>query len=209
MNRLVLGAVVALMAAGAHSADRFLTAEEQAKLQPVPGEEGLMRYSPSGKLGTDFPKALIGSVTFFYAEDSKSKDIDADEMKQISDAMKQAMVQVLSKDWQIVQAPGPDVAQVNVAITDIKLKHKKRGLLGYTPIGLVATGVGNLAGMRLTLGNAVLEGEVIDSASGDVINLFAVEKIGNFDDKKGMSWEDVRLAFIDAATRAVAQQKGG
>jgi hypothetical protein len=121
--------------------------------------------------------------------------------------MKQALVQVLSKDWQIVHQPGTDVAQVNLAVTNIELKHKKRGLLGYTPIGLVATTAGNLAGKRMTLGNASLQGEVIDSASGNLVNLFAVEKIGEFDDKKGMSWEDVRLAFIDAASKALAEQK--
>lgn len=207
MRKIAVAVVVALLAAGAH-AEQFLTAEEEAKLEPVPGVDGVLRHSPSGKMARDYPKGLIGSVTFFFAEKSKSKDIDADEMKQISDAMKQALVTVAGKNWQIVQQPGPDVVQINVAITDIELKNKKRGLLGYTPIGLVTTTARNLAGKRLTLGNAQLQGEIIDSISGDVISIFALEKIGEFDDKKGMSWEDVRLAFIDAATRAIGQQQG-
>ena len=88
----------------------------------------------------------------------------------------------------------------------IEIKNKKRGLLGYTPIGLVATTAGNLAGVRLRLVDAELQGEFADSASGELINVFAVEEIGSFDDKKGMSWEDVRLTLLDAATRAIAEQ---
>jgi hypothetical protein len=200
--------LVSWVAVSAQAAEQFLTAEEMAKLKPVPGADGAMRYSPGGKLPRDYPKILVGGVTFFYSDDNNSKGIDPDDLKDISDAMKQALVQVLSKDWQIVHQPGPDVAQINLAVTNIELKHKKRGLLGYTPIGLVATTAGNLAGKRMTLANAGLQGEVIDSASGDVVNLLAIEKIGEFDDKKGMSWEDVRLAFIDAATKAVAEQTG-
>ena len=204
MKRIAIVALVSLMAAGAQAAEHFLTAEESAKLQPVEGIDGVLRYSAEGKQTSDYPKLLVGSVTFFYAEDSKGKGIDPDDMKDISEAMKQAIVQVTSKNWQVVHQPGPDVAQINLALTDVKLKHKKRGLFGYTPIGLVTTTAGNLAGKRMELRGAKVEGEVIDSTSGDVVSLFAVTKIGNLDDEKGMSWEDVRLAFIDAATRATA-----
>jgi hypothetical protein len=207
MKGIAIAVLVSLVAVSAQAAEEFLTAEEMAKLKPVAGADGAMRYSPGGKLARDYPKVLIGGVTFFYDDESKGKGVDPDDLKDISDAMKQALVQVLSKDWQIVHQPGADVAQVNLAVTNIELKNKKRGLLGYTPIGLVATTAGNLAGKRMTLGNAGLQGEVIDSASGNLVNLFAVEKIGEFDDKKGMSWEDVRLAFIDAASKALAEQK--
>jgi hypothetical protein len=135
--------------------------------------------------------------------------MDADEIGQISDAMKIALVEVASTRWQIVYRPGPDTAQINVAVTGIKMKNKKRGLLGYTPIGLIATTAGNLAGMRLTLTDAQLQGEVIDAQTGDLVSIFAVDRIREFDNEKGMSWEDVRLAFIDAASRALAEQTGG
>ncbi len=206
MKRLVMTVMLVLMAAGAQAAEEFLSAEEKAKLQPVPGVEGVLRYSPAGKLPRDYEKILIGSVTFFFSDKSKSKDIDADELKQISDAMKQALVTAASNHWQIVHQPGPGIGLLNVAITQIEIKNKKRGLLGYTPIGLVATTAGNLAGVRLRLVDAELQGEFADSASGELINVFAVEEIGSFDDKKGMSWEDVRLTLLDAATRAIAEQ---
>lgn len=205
LKRLVITVMLVLIAASARASEEFLSAEEKAKLQPIAGVEGVARYSPSGKLARDYEKMLIGSVTFFFSDKSKSKDIDADEMKQISDAMKQALVTVCSKNWQIVPQPGSGIVQVNLAITNIELKHKKRGLLGYTPAGLVVTTTANLAGMRLRLASAQLQGEFLDSDTGELINVFAVEKIGEFDDEKGMSWDDVRLALQDAATRATAR----
>ena len=133
----------------------------------------------------------------------KVKEIDADELKLISDGMKTALASALATHVEIVTEPGPGVLQFNLAITDISMKNKKRGLLGYTPIGLVTTAVGNLAGLRIRLHKAQLQGESIDAETGALVGLFAIEKIGNFDDKKGLSWEDVRGTLEDSARKVV------
>lgn len=154
---------------------------------------------PTPVLGID--QLLIGSVTFFFAEDSKSKDIDADELKQISDALRSSLKEATKGRFEIVDQPGPGVLQINVGVANIKLQNKKRGLLGYTPIGLVATTAGNLAGLRVTLADASLQGETLEGVSGEEITYFQIETIGEFDDKKGMSWEDVRATLNDMAGR--------
>ena len=195
--------VMCLFLATSVSADeQFLEPEELELLQPVAEVEGLMRHQVGDTAPSDFERVLIGGVTFFFADDSKSKDIDADELKKISDALRDSLKEAAQNRWEVVEEPGPGVLQVNVGVSKIKLRNKKRGLLGFTPIGLVTTTAGNLAGMRLTLADASLQGESLDSVSGEPVTYFMVDSIGEYDDEKGMSWEDVRATLQDFATRA-------
>jgi hypothetical protein len=40
--------------------------------------------------------------------------------------------------YNVVDAPGPNIVYLRIALTDLYLKKKKRKLLAYTPIGAVA-----------------------------------------------------------------------
>ena len=206
MNRSILTVLLLGFIATASAQEQFLEPGEISKLRHVAGLEGVSNYNPPGVDITAYKKALIGGVTFFFAEKSKVKEIDADELKQISDALKGALSSALSPYVEIVTEPGPGVLQFNVAITDITMKNKKRGLLGYTPIGIVTTAAGNLAGMRIRLFGAQVQGETIDSESGEVVGLFAIEKIGNFDEDKDLSWEDVR-GTLEHTAKQIASMK--
>ena len=43
--------------------------------------------------------------------------------------------------YQIAASPGPNTLTMRMALTNLHLKKKGRGLLGYTPVGFVASGV--------------------------------------------------------------------
>ncbi len=183
--------------------ESFLDPSELAKLTPHPDVPGASRYITPGVDIEKYSKIIVGNVGFYYAPDSKSKEIDADAMKKVSDAMKAALVQAAANKREVVLTKGPGAALINIAVTDLILQNKKRGLLGYTPIGLVVTTTGNLAGMRIQLKNAKIEGEVVDSVTGEVLSIFRVDSIGNWDDKKGMSWDDLRETFQDSVSKAL------
>lgn len=208
LNHKLLAAALLLIPFSALAADTFLEPHEAALLKPAAGIPGLENYTAAGKDPTKFSKVVMGSITFFFADDSKTKDMDAKEATQITDALKQAMVDNLKKHYEIVDQPGPDTLLINMAVTDIKMKNKKRGLLGWTPIGLVVTSAGNLTGSRLVLDKAVLQGESLDSQSGDIVGLFQVSQIEQLDDKKQLTWEDVRLTLNDLANRALKDRFG-
>jgi hypothetical protein len=188
--------------------DSFLEPQESALLKPDPKVAGLKNYNTPGKDLGSYTKVVIGSITLYYAQDSKAKDISADEMTEINKDLRGALVDALSKHFDVVAKPGPDSMLMNVAVTNIKLKHKKRGLLGYTPIGLVATTAGNIAGKRLVIGHASLQGEFVDSVSGDELTIFQVDQVKNLDDKKQLSWKDVQLTLKDMADKAVQARFG-
>ena len=144
---------------------------------------------------------LIGAIKVYYAEDSKSRAIDPADLKLITDKMRNSVILNLARHVEIVDEPGPGVALLNVAIVKVNYQNKKRGLLGYTPVGLVATSAGNAANLRLALADAKIQGETVDSVSGKKLTLFEVNQIEKT--KKNMEWEDVHKALNDFARRAV------
>ncbi|MEH6568841.1 MAG: DUF3313 family protein [Halioglobus sp.] len=195
--------ILAIVLTGSAQAEHFLEPAEIARLTPHPAVTGISRYISEGVNLDLYDKRLIGSVTFYFAEKSKSKGMDADEMKQISDTMKDSLLAVASEQGKVVSAPEEGTILINVAITDINMQNKKRGLLGYTPMGLVASTAGNLAGIRVQLRDANIEGEVVDSITGKVLLVFRTDDIGNWDDKKGLSWEDLRATLEDIMAKVV------
>ena len=192
-------AVFALVLAGHVSgAESFLNESERAQLTPNPEVPGVMRHVTQGVGPGDYDKMLFGSVTLYFAESSKAKDIDADEAKAISDSMRAAVVKAVAGagSMEVAETPGPSTVLINVAITEIDMQKKKRGLLGYTPVGLVASAAGELAGMtRMQLKDANIEGELVDSVSGDVVALFRIDEVPKKKGEKSRSWDDVTTIF--------------
>lgn len=205
--RILIALITAVSMTSLQAAESFLDAAEVEKLEPHPQVEGVSRHVTAGADPSKYSKMILGNVTFYFADDSKAKDIDADEAKQISDAMKAAMIAAAMDHAEVVLSPGPGAALINIAITEIDMQNKKRGLLGYTPIGLVMTTAGNLTGLRMQLRSAKLEGELVDSQTGDIISVFRIDSIGNWDDKKGVSWNDLASTFEDSLRKGISASR--
>lgn len=205
--RLLTTLLALLLSSQVLAAEYFLNEEERAKLAPHPEVPGVINYwYPGVDLGS-INNVLLGSVTLYFDDDSKYKEIDANEAKQISDAMRAAMVEAATGKVNIVSEPGPSTALLNVAITEIKLDKKKRGLLGYTPVGLVVTTAADLAGMRMELKNAKIEGEMVDAVTGDMLAIFRVENIPKEKGADSRTWNDVTRVFEDLMGKGIIAAK--
>lgn len=201
-----IGILTILLVGTAQAAEHFLDPGEIALLAPHPDVEGASRHLFDGVDESQYDRRIIGSVTFYFAEKSKAKGMDADEMKKISDSMKAALFAVASEKGEVSLTPGDGAVLINLAITEINMQNKKRGLLGYTPVGLVTSTAANLAGLRMQLRDAKIEGEVVDSVTGSVLAVFRVEDIGNWDGKKAMSWEDLSGTLQGAMAKVIGAQ---
>ena len=200
----ITGVLLAIFLMGsAQAAEHFLDAAEIARLTPIPKVDGISMHIYEGVDTSDYDRRIVGGVTFYFAEKSKAKGIDADEMKLISDSIKAALFTAASERGEVSLTPGEGAIMINVAITEINMQNKKRGLLGYTPIGLAASTVGNLAGLRIQLRDAKIEGEAVDSVTGSVLAVFRIDQIGNFDGKKAMSWEDLGGTLHDTLVQVI------
>jgi len=193
--------VASLLAGPSFAADQMLTSKEQAMLKPDLDIKGVGRHVYPGVNIHDYPKVLIGAITVYYADDSKSKAIDPDVLRLVTDKMRNSMTLNLARHVEIVDEPGPGVALLNVAIVKVNYQNKKRGLLGYTPAGFIATSAGNAANLRVALADAKIQGESVDSVSGKKLTIFEVQQIEKA--KKNMEWDDVVKALKDFSRRAI------
>ena len=202
--KLLFGLAALVLASSLHATEHFLDQKELDSLTPHPAVPGVSRYVTPGADPTSYSKIIVGSVSFFFAEGSKTKSIDADEMKMISDAIKSAMVAAAAEKREVVLTKGPGAVLMNIAVTEINLQNKKRGLLGYTPVGFVVSSTANMAGLRIQLKDARIEGEAVDSVTGETISIFRLDEIADIDGKKNLSWDDLVGTFQNALAKALA-----
>jgi hypothetical protein len=165
--------------------------EDYSKLKPIAGTTTRI-YTAPGSLEAykNYKAVMIDQPEFIIAEDSKYRGIKPDEAKAVADKMRHSMSKAVSKSIPVVDIAGPGVLHVRVAASNVHLKKKKRGLLGYTPAGFVvttATQAGQDMEQKIVLQDMNLEIEVMDSQTQEV--LFAmVEKIEPGVKKPGESW---------------------
>ena len=173
------------------------------QFEPDKDRPGAMIYRKPGVDITSYKKILIDPIEIFVAEDSKYKGLSADEAKTIADTLRQALVKELEPDYPVVDVPGDGVLGIRLAITNVHLQTKKRGLLGYTPIGFVVTSAANLAGMRMELSQATIEAELLDGGTNEQVGA-VIDPLGNDKEDEKPSWEEVgkRLEYYAKRLRA-------
>ncbi len=126
----------------------------------VPGAEKRM---------PNYSAVMIDQPEIFIAPNSKYKGMKPDDMKALADAFRTSMAQALAQDFMIVEQAGPNVLYLRFAISNLQLKKKRKGLLSYTPVGIVA-GVATSAltsdiTKKIDLKGLTIEMEVLDSSS--------------------------------------------
>ncbi|MGB5305105.1 MAG: DUF3313 domain-containing protein [Gammaproteobacteria bacterium] len=161
---------------------------------------GAMIWTKEGFDRTQYTKVMIEPVTVFIADDSKYKGLDADELKAMADGFREALTKTLEPDVPVVSQPGAGVLYVRAAITNVHMAKKKRGLLGYTPVGFVVTAAQDAAGARVSLKNAVVEMELLDAQSNERLGVL-VDKTPTTADKKELSWDSITATFDYYANR--------
>ena len=198
---IAIALVATLLAGPSFAAEQMLTSEEQALLKPSKEFKAVSSYDYPGFNINDYPKVLIGAITVYYSDDSKSKAIAPDDLKVLTDKIRHSLTLNLSRHVEIVDEPGPGVMLLNVAIVKVKYANKKRGLLGYTPVGFVTITAANAANIRLALVDAKIQGETVDSVSGKLLSIVEIQKIQKA--KKQMTLEDVQATVKDFTRRLI------
>jgi hypothetical protein len=141
----------------------------------------------------NYSAVMIDQPEIFIAPDSKYKGMKPDDMKVLADAFRTSMSQSLAQDFMIVEQAGPNVLYVRFAITNLQLKKKKKGLLSFTPVGLVA-GVAKSAltsdiTKKIDLKGLVMEMEVLDSNSEQ--QLAAAVEVRSGSKEEPASWAEL------------------
>lgn len=83
---------------------------------------------------------MIDQPDLFVHPESKCRGMKPHDMKAIADAMRAALTTELESGYEIVEATGPIVLYVRVAVGDLMLKAHKRSIQSYSPVGFVVHG---------------------------------------------------------------------
>ena len=173
--------------------------ENMPELTQDPDRSGAMIWEKPGFNRADYTRVQIEPVTIFISPDSEYKGLNADDMKKLADGFYEAMIKTLEPDVPVVSQGGKGVLYVRAAITNVKLAKKKRGLLGYTPIGLVVGAAESATGANILLKDAELEFEALDSVSGERVGVL-VDKAPETGSEK-LSWDSISATFKYYAER--------
>jgi hypothetical protein len=166
--------------------------------------KGALIYKKPGTELKAYTKIMIDPIEIWYAPDSKYKGIKPDDLKTLADTFLAAIVEELEPDYPVVSKPGPGVLGIRLAITNVYAKKKKRGLLGYTPIGFVATTAKNLAvGPGISLVDATIEVEMLDSQTNERLGALIDRQSASPEKKKKekTSWEEIEKTLKFYAKR--------
>lgn len=181
--------------------------ENPPQLTPDATRPGAMIWVKPGFEPSRYKAVLLEPVTIFISPDSKYKGIDASELLTLASGFRESMINTLEPEIPVVNKPGPGVLLVRSALTDVKLEKKKRGLLGYTPIGIVVVAAQNLAGKRISLKDAELQFEVLDSQTNERLGVL-VDKSPKEAKEKKLSWDGIKATFDVYAQRFKERLRG-
>jgi len=131
--------------------------KDYSKLEPHPDIDGRHRYINPNMNAGDYSKFIVDPVVLSLSEKGKGRGIDQKDLNEQVTFFHQKIVEELEQGYQVVSSPGPGVARVRVAITDI---DKTNPLLNIHP-GTKLTGAG--------LGGAGMEAELVDSVTSRTI----------------------------------------
>lgn len=147
---------------------------------------------------------MVDQPEILISPESDYKGAKPEDLAAIAALMREGLSARLSAGgYNVVQAPGPGVIYIRLALTDLKMKKKKRGVLGYTPIGFVVkAGADALKEMmdKYDIMGMTIQGELTDSQSNEV--LFAIVA-----ERGAMGEKPVRMDFDELD--AQMQEFGG
>ena len=140
------------------------------------------RYLAPNKAMGNYSKFIIDPVETFFHVKSKAKDnVNQEDLTTIKNYMHSKIVEVIEDGYEIVYRPGPGVARLRVAITDLKKSKPVMNVIPQTK--LIGSG----------LGGASMEVEVIDSETGAQLGAVVESQLGQRLSLKGVTrWGDAK-----------------
>lgn len=175
--------------------------ENMPMLSPDPERAGAMIWEKPGLNRASYTKVMLDPITIFISPDSEYKGINAEELKKIADRFTQAITKALEPDIPVIDEKGPGVLYVRAALTNMKVAKISRGLLEFSPFGLL---VDSSAGPPYILKETILEIEMIDSMSGERMAVLVDKAPGGLNVEKP-SWNAVNKTLVFYAERFKAR----
>lgn len=130
---------------------------DYSQLKPHPEVEGALAYENPAKDLRQYKKFIVDPVLTHFSPSEEGTAIDPEDLKGLTEYFHGALVKGLSASghYQVVNAAGPDVLRLRIAITAISKT---------TPVANIHPAM-KLSGIGL--GGAAMEAEALDSVSNE------------------------------------------
>jgi hypothetical protein len=164
------------------------------------GESLLIYKNPkvSSIPANTYTKVMLDPVLFFRGPESKMHGISQDQAQLMADTFYALIYQEISKDFEMVDKPGPGTLRAQVAMTHLEESWPMLDVISTIPAPMNALAAGSMlkniaTGKPAFKGEAVIEAKVIDAQTGDILRAGVDRRVG----KKRLSadsfnsWSDV------------------
>ena len=173
-----------------------------SRLQPDPENSDLLDYWKNKDVLKNANKFILDPVIVYLIPEAQQRGIDPEQLAKLTQYFTKAISDELkSGHYELVTEPGPGVLVLRVAITNVEPAGGKENaaMKGAEDAAThaVAPGVSLLV-PRLSVGKVAIEGEIVDSVSGEVMVAFITSKDGRryFSGLKAYEkWGDIDAAF--------------
>ena len=168
---------------------------EDYKILGKSGEYGNARmYVAKGTIESmaAYDSIMIDQPFIYIDSDSTSKGMKPDSMTAIAETLRSSLSEAVSEQYKVVEKEGQGVLYFRWAITNMYLQKPSRKLRHFTPVGVVANAARNgLSDFidKNTLVDLRLEGELIDSVTGEVFVALTLDR-GQRKDKSAKVKQD-------------------
>src|SRR5579872_105009 len=177
--------------------------DDYSGLSPDPKNGDLLIYVKDKDVLKTYHKFLIDPVTVYLLPEAADRGIDPDDLDRLARYFTDAITDELddSNRYEVVTEPGPGVVVVRIAITNVEpTGGKKNAALkaGATAASVAVAPGASLLVPRLSVGRVEIEGEMLDSVSGERMAAFVTGKGGRrwFSGLNAYKkWGDINAAF--------------
>lgn len=177
--------------------------DDYAILIPNAEVKGDYNFKKEGVTISKYPDVLIEPIEIWLDPESTYKGVSPDMLKEMTEEFRNIMIQNLVGTVNWVFEPGEGVMSLRIAITNVYAKKPKKSILSYTPIGLVKNGIKKAAGTNYSLTNAVMESELSDSVTGELLGALMATQFGKVEGKKKdkVTWDEITDDFTAISLR--------
>ena len=135
--------------------------EDYDNLKESQANQTMLSYvSPDFERGK-YKKFMIDDIVTKFSEEAKGNKIDQEKLDELTAFFKSEIINKVSEDYTIVEEPGDDVAQIQIAITEILPGRLFSNIFPVSVAVNTATGRGK--------GGASLEMRVVDSMTNELL----------------------------------------
>jgi hypothetical protein len=165
-----------------------------SELQAGGEGQALMRYRDPNVDFSKYDKIKLDPVTVWTNQRSNLADLPVDEIQSLVDYLDASLRNRLSRDYQLVDRPGPGVMRLRVAITEADGAPAVAGTVsGEGPVAHLIQGTRKLAtGTSTFIDTAGVEAELLDSLTEQRLAAAIDRRVVA---TSAESWDDIHKIF--------------